>query len=63
MAVIYDNTDDTNAHTCVLDVGHAGHRPLRGACSEGEKCRLSGPYLKKIGQTYYMRVWDKAEAQ
>jgi hypothetical protein len=23
---------------------------------------LSGPYFKKIGNTYYMRKWDKAEA-
>jgi hypothetical protein len=62
MAVIYDNTEEFNPHTCVLDVGPAGHWPLRGACSEGFKCRISGRYFKKIGHTYYMREWDKAES-
>jgi hypothetical protein len=64
MAVIYDNTDTETfeTHTCVLDLGHAGHWPLRGACSTGERCVLSGPFFKKIGNTYYMRTWDKAEA-
>jgi hypothetical protein len=62
MAVVYDNTDELNTRTCVLDVGRAGHWPLKGACSTGEKCILSGPYFKKIGNTYYMRAWDKAEA-
>jgi hypothetical protein len=63
MAVVYDNTNPSTfeTHTCVLDVGHAGHWPLRGACSTGERCILSGPYFKKIGNTYYMRTWDKAE--
>jgi len=62
MAVIYDNRDDANPRTCVLDLGHAGHWPLRGACWVGETCVLTGPYVKKIGNTYYMRTWDKAEA-
>jgi hypothetical protein len=64
MAVVYDNTksDTFETHTCVLDVGRAGHWPLRGACWTGERCVLSGPYFKKIGNTYYMRTWDKAEA-
>ena len=61
MAVVYDNSDLTKAHTCVLDVGRAGHWPLKGACQPGEQCRLTGPYFKKIGNTYYMRTWDKAE--
>ncbi len=62
MAVVYDNTDILASHTCVLDLGHAGHWPLKGACWVGEKCMLSGPYFTKIGNTYYMREWDKAEA-
>jgi hypothetical protein len=62
MAVVYDNTDPLNTHTCVLDLGRAGHWPLKGACWTGEKCVLSGPYFKKIGNTYYMREWEKAEA-
>ena len=62
MSVVYDNTDSLETHTCVLDLGHAGHWPLRGACWPGERCILTGPYFKKIGHTYYMRTWDKAEA-
>jgi hypothetical protein len=62
MAVIYDNTDGQNTHTCVLDLGHASHWPLRGLCWTGEKCVLSGPYFKRIGSTYYMRQWNEAEA-
>lgn len=62
MAVVYDNFDSLAPHTCVLDVGHAGHWPLKGSCWAGEKCVLSGKYFKKIGNTYYMREWDKAEA-
>jgi hypothetical protein len=31
MAVVYDNCDDLNPHTCVLNLGHAGHWLLRGA--------------------------------
>lgn len=64
MAVVYDNTDTRTlqTHTCVLDLGRAGHWPLRGACWPGERCILSGPYFTKIGNTYYMRAWDKAEA-
>jgi hypothetical protein len=62
MAVVYDNTDALNTHTCVLDLGRAGHWPLKGACWTGEKCVLSGPYFKKIGNTYYMRQWDNAKA-
>lgn len=62
MAVIYDNTEGHDPHTCVLDLGHAGHWPLKGACWAGEKCVLSGPYFKRIGNTYYMREFDKAEA-
>jgi hypothetical protein len=61
MAVVYDNTESPS-RTCVLDLGHAGHWPLKGACYTGEKCVLSGPYFKKIGNTYYMREWDKAES-
>jgi hypothetical protein len=34
----------------------------RLACYPGEKCVLGGPYFKKIGNTYYMREWDKAES-
>ena len=62
MAVVYDGTDSLNAHTCILDLGRAGHWPLKGACWTGEKCTLSGPYFKRIGNTYYMRRWDRAEA-
>jgi hypothetical protein len=62
MAVVYDNRDEANPHTRVLDLGHAGHWPLRGACWVGETCMLMGPYFKKIGNTYYLRVWNKAEA-
>ena len=61
MAVVYDNTE-TPSHTCVLDLGHAGDWPLKGTCYPGEKCVLGGPYFKKIGNTYYMREWDKAES-
>ena len=61
MTVIYDDTDASSIHTCVLDVGRAGHWPLRGSCEPGEKCTITGPYFKKIGSTYYMRAWDKAE--
>jgi hypothetical protein len=61
MAVVYDNTDPST-RTCVLDLGHTGHWPLKGACWVGEKCVLNGPYFKKIGSTYYTREWDKAEA-
>jgi hypothetical protein len=57
MAVIYDDTDST----CVVDLGHAGHWPLKGACQNGEKCRISGPYFRKIGNTFYMQAWDHAE--
>jgi hypothetical protein len=58
MAVIYDNTntDTIEMHTCVLDVGRAGHWPLRGLCWTGERCIISGPYFKKAGNTYYMRT-------
>src|SRR5262245_28223903 len=62
MAVIYDATDTVGTHICVLDVGRAGHWPLRGVCWTGERCVLTGPYFKKIGNTYYMWAWDKAEA-
>jgi hypothetical protein len=62
MAVVYDDTDSVAPHACVLDVGRAGHWPLKGACWVGEKCVISGKYFKKIGKTYYMREWDKAEA-
>ena len=56
-SVIYDNTDEVALpHTCVLDVGHAGHWPLRGVCQPGEQCVFSGPYYKKIFDTYYMRL-------
>ena len=48
MAVVYDNSDELKWRTCVLDLGHAGHWPLRGACWVGERCVLSGPYYKKI---------------
>jgi hypothetical protein len=58
MAVVYD-ADERRA--CVLDRGGAGHDPLKGYCSVSEKCRLSGSYFKKIGQTYYMRDSWKAE--
>jgi hypothetical protein len=61
MAVAYDNTDNLSPRTCVLDLGHAGHWPLKGACSVGKRCVLSGPYFKRIGNTYYMQKWDKAE--
>src|SRR6476660_8171361 len=48
MAVVYDNSDTTTfeTHTCVLDLGHAGHWPLRGACSNGERCVLTGTYFR-----------------
>jgi hypothetical protein len=59
MAVVYDNTESPS-RTCVLDLGHTAHWPLKGACYAGEKCILTGPYFKKIGNTYYMREWDKA---
>src|SRR3974390_1416404 len=62
MAVVYDNRDSLNSRTSVLDHAPAGPRPLKVACWLGEKCILSGPYYKKIGNTYYMREWDKAEA-
>lgn len=60
MAVVYDNQVDP-PRTCVLDVGRAGHWPLRGACTVGEKCLISGPYYRRINNTYYMRQWDRAE--
>jgi hypothetical protein len=62
MVVIYDNSKkELEPHTCVLDVGSAGHWPLRGICIPGMECTLSGPYYKKIGNTYYMRDWDKGK--
>jgi hypothetical protein len=45
MAVVYDDSDPGGTRTCVLDLGHAGHWPLKGACWTGEKCVLSGPYF------------------
>ena len=30
MAVVYDNSDSLASRTCVLDLGHAGHWPLKG---------------------------------
>jgi hypothetical protein len=58
MAVIYDDGNLADAHTCVVDLGHASQWPLRGACQQGEKCSVTGPYFRKIGNTYYMRRWD-----
>ena len=55
MTVVSDN----KSHTRVLVLGHAGLWPLRGVCWLGER---SGPCYKKIGNTYYMRAWDKADA-
>jgi hypothetical protein len=57
MAVVYDDSNSLAGYTrtCVLDLGRAGHWPLRGACQNGERCVLSGPYFKRIGSTYYMR--------
>jgi hypothetical protein len=46
MAVVYD-TRTGERHTCVLDLGRAGHWPLRGACWPGERCILAGPISKK----------------
>ena len=63
MTVVYDNDDPSGAtRTCVLDVGPAGHWPLKGSCWPGERCTLTGPYFKRIGNTYYMRLWDKVKA-
>jgi hypothetical protein len=56
-AVVYDHTDASNRHTCVLDFGRVRHWPLRGACWNGERCVLSGPYYNRIGKTYYMNAW------
>ena len=56
MAVIYDTSGDT-PRTCVFDLGRAGHWPLRGRCTAGDRCKLSGTYSKKIGNTYYIRTW------
>lgn len=55
-SVIYDNTDAVFPHTCILDVGRAGHWPLKGVCQPGEQCVFSGRYYKKIFDTYYMRL-------
>jgi hypothetical protein len=62
MTVVYDNDDPSGTRTCVLDVGFAGHWPLRGSCWPGERCTLTGPYFKRIGDTYYMRLWDNVSA-
>ena len=62
MALVYDHTAESNAHTCVVDFGRVRHWPLRGTCWNGERCALSGPYYNRIGKTYYMNKWDKAEA-
>ena len=51
MTVVPDN----ESHTCVLDLGHAGHWPLRRVCWPGER---SGRYYKKTDDTYHMRAWD-----
>jgi hypothetical protein len=61
-AVVYDHTDESNRHTCVLDFGRVRNWPLRGVCWNGERCVLSGPYYNRIGKTYYMNAWNKAEA-
>jgi len=55
-SVIYDNRSEALPRTCVLDVGRAGHWPLKGVCQPGEECVFSGPYYKKIFDTYYMRL-------
>jgi hypothetical protein len=63
MTVVYDNDDPSGStRTCVLDVGFAGHWPLRGSCWPGERCTLTGPYFKRIGDTYYMRLWEGVKA-
>ncbi len=59
MAVVYDDSG-IPSRTCVLDLGHAGHSPLRGVCQPGMRCRFTGPYFKRIGNTYYMRYDDPA---
>jgi hypothetical protein len=59
MSVIYDNTDSLFAHTCVLDVGPAGHWPLKGLCQPGMPCTFTGPYVKLLGSTYFMRFGDR----
>jgi len=39
-AVVYDHTDKSNAHTCVLDFGRVRHWPLKG------KMRTQQPLLQ-----------------
>jgi hypothetical protein len=35
---------------------------LRGACATCQKCGISGPRFKKIGNTYYIRVTTQRKA-
>jgi len=55
-AVVYD---ETNARTCMLDQGPAGHDPLRGLCNVGETCTISGPYKRQIRNTYILDFGDR----
>jgi hypothetical protein len=57
MAVVYDDSSAT-ARTCVLDVGIAGHWPLKGVCQPGMPCTFTGPFVRRIGDTFYMRYDD-----
>jgi hypothetical protein len=50
MAVVYDNTDELNTRTCVLDVGRAGHWPLKGACWTGREMHPKRSLFQKNRQ-------------
>jgi len=58
LAVIYDAA---GGYTCLIDRSGAGHDPLR-PCSARQKCRVSGTFSRKIGQTYTIRTLISVDA-
>jgi hypothetical protein len=54
-AAVYDAD---NYRTCMLDRGPAGHDPLRGVCNAGQQCAISGPYKRRVRDTYFLRFGD-----
>jgi hypothetical protein len=55
-AVVYDSEA---GRTCMLDRGPAGHDPLRGLCNAGESCTITGPYRRRIRETYFLNFADQ----
>jgi hypothetical protein len=54
-AAVYDAN---NSRTCMLNRGPAGHDPLRGICNAGERCTISGPYKRRVRETYFFDFSD-----